>query len=131
MNALINGFKSKNQDEQYSKSLYGLVFLMQYTIAKLISNPSLAVEQCFNESKFMENFTPLYSKLSSIEKWKKVPPKYTFAFQNLKSKLNKSTMTQTNSRFSTTSLGRPPKTSSKERLIEPRRESIKYLSSNP
>ena len=33
---ITGGFKTKNQEEEYSKALYGLVFLMQFTISKLI-----------------------------------------------------------------------------------------------
>ena len=34
---LVNGFKTKQQEEEYHKSLYGIIFLMQYTISKLIT----------------------------------------------------------------------------------------------
>ena len=122
----MNNFcTSKFQDEKYNKSLYGLVFLMQYSLAKLFDNPDKLVRQVFSEDKFIEHFNPIFSKLKSIEKLKKNPPKYTFAFQNLKKKMCKTEMSQTNSWISTSSHSGKYQNHSIDKLKDQRRKSTK------
>ncbi|CAI2372629.1 unnamed protein product [Moneuplotes crassus] len=100
---LSSGFKTKTQEEEYNKNLYGIIFLMQYTISKIItgSNKSeISISELFDESLFIQHFRALYSKLSSIEKGKKSPPKFSFAFQNIRNKIKEKTFGKTSARLS-------------------------------
>ena len=64
----------------------------------------------------------MFDKLTTFEKAKKNPPKYTFAFQNLKSVMVRPVYSQTNSRLSSGSLTNKLGQASKEALDAKRRE---------
>ena len=80
--SIYSGFSTRNQETEYSKNLYSLIFLVQHTLAKIIrSNINLSNE--YDSKKFRLYFKKIYEKVSSDEQYKYLPPKFSMAFVDL------------------------------------------------
>ena len=75
--SIYSGFGTRQQENKYNKILYHLIFLLQLKITK----GYLGEE--FGELKFEKIFKKLYTRLSTNDNWKYLPPKFSYALKDL------------------------------------------------
>jgi hypothetical protein len=103
--SVYNGFTTRAQETTYNKTLYNIVFLLQLKILKDSRN-----DRTDNESdkdsfrnKWIRGFRKLFFKLRKLEDSKFLPPKFSYACNELASFYNLSEMSTTKSTLSKTS----------------------------
>ncbi|CAI2372140.1 unnamed protein product [Moneuplotes crassus] len=76
------GFITKQQEAQYNKDLYSLIFLVQNSLARILASNSDG-QDLLQKENFRKYFKKIYEKVTSQEQYKYAPPKFGSAFRDL------------------------------------------------
>ncbi|CAI2371930.1 unnamed protein product [Moneuplotes crassus] len=77
-----SGFTTREQEAQYNKNLYSLIFLVQNTLTQILKSKA-KLQVAFNEQDFCKYFKNIYEKIMKEEQYKYIPPKFGSAFRDL------------------------------------------------
>ena len=76
--SVYSGFCTRQLESTYNKTLYNLLFLLQYTTVHTLTQP----EQ-LDQNQVKLHFIKNYRKLISLETNKYLPPKFSFALRDI------------------------------------------------
>ncbi|CAI2369762.1 unnamed protein product [Moneuplotes crassus] len=109
--SVYNGFGTRGQETKYNKYLYNLCFLVQHSMTEMLSE-----EAKFDEYRFKKYFVKIITRMRELERAKYLPPKFSYAFENLCEHYNielpEYTQTNSNQRLIKTSYNKRLKKSS-------------------
>lgn len=92
--SIYNGFGTRQQETAYNKALYNILYLMQLKISRNNKNCNIFLIFLlflltilpivpFDEHRFSKIFMKLYNRMFTMEEYKYLPPKYSFALKDL------------------------------------------------
>ena len=81
--SIYSGFSKRSLESSYNKALYNMIFLLQLKHARAGSPLHLTHADQFDEDKFAKHFSLLYQKLFNMEKYKHLPPKFSYSCKDL------------------------------------------------
>lgn len=97
MTSINGGFPNRIQEKAYATTLYNMLCLLQYKLAKQYSN------EIFDEGSFRKHFVKLYQKLCTLDSTKYCPPRFSLALKDLANHFPLSSIEENNEKLSLTS----------------------------